>query len=301
MISLRFSTNHRRRSGRKRPFTGLARGEGMTTQTLIEHSPRPESTSSVLKRVLIVDGDPSARQILTEFLRSDPAPIEPVVVESMDAALRALRSDEKIDFLLTDIRPPEIDGLELLVAARQLRPGLRMAAMADSPSEETRRAAFESGALQLLVRPLDVEDLLASLLNDRPGLLSYLEGDLDLVDVCLLSAACQTDGGVRIHGSAGEGVVIHRGTTVLYAATGAFSGLEAFQSLLELSSWSFGPRRAGRVFSPSTPGRSEAPRPASARGGWRPRRSSPGRISASRSPARPGPRRGKAPRTISRS
>lgn len=212
----------------------------MTTQTLTEHPPRPESTSSVPRRILIVDGDPSTRTLLTGILSSDPSPIEPVVVESAGAALRILRSGEKVDFLLTDLRLPDMDGLELLVAARKSRPGLRMIAMTASPSEEAQRAAFDSGALQLLAKPLDVESLPESLFSDRPGSLSHLEGDLDLIDVCQLSAACQTDGGVRIHGSAGgDGVLIHRGGTLIYAATQALSGLEAFRDLLARSHWRF--------------------------------------------------------------
>src|SRR5262249_45358047 len=159
---------HRRCSGEEAAHRPRE-GEGMTTQTLTEHPQRLESTSSAPRRILIVDGDPATRHLLTEILSSDPSPLEPIVVESAGAALRILRSVEKVDFLLPDLRLPDMDGLELLVWARRARPGLRMAAMTASPSEEAQTAAFESGALQLLAKPLDFESLPESLLSDRPG------------------------------------------------------------------------------------------------------------------------------------
>jgi len=51
--------------------------------------------------------------------------------------------------------------------------------------------------------------------------------------------ACQSDGGVRLRGTAGEGILIHRGATLIYAAAGELTGLEAFQDLSGHSPWLF--------------------------------------------------------------
>lgn len=184
------------------------------------------------RTVLLVDGDAASGGLAGELLRSHPAPLEPILAESGEAALRILESGQRIDYLLTDLALPDMDGIRLLIAARQSRPGLAMAAMTGAPSEPAQREAFEGGALQLLAKPLDLEGLVAGLFSDLPGIVVHLEGTLDLLDICQLSAACQSSAGVRLHDPAGTATLVHRGGTVIHAAAGELFGREAFGDLL---------------------------------------------------------------------
>lgn len=182
--------------------------------------------------VLIVDGDSTMGQLSCEILRSHPAPLEPLLAESGEAALRILHSGQRIDYLLADLALPDMGGIDLLLAAQQSRPGLAMALMTSELSEPAQREAFEGGALQLLAKPLDVEGLFAGLFSDLPGIVVHLEGTLDLFDICQLSAACQSNTGVRIHHPTGTGTLVHRGGTLIHAATGEHFGRDAFRVLL---------------------------------------------------------------------
>jgi CheY-like chemotaxis protein len=183
------------------------------------------------RRVLVVDDDPEILANVTAVLRSDPILFEPVVAGSAEAALRILGSADVIDCLLAEAALPGIDGLQLLLQARELRPDLKVVVMTSAPSPDLERAVLEIGAVRLLSKPFDFEDLLASVALDRPGALSHFEGDLDLIDVCRLSAACQEEGGVRVRHRGSEGILVHRGTTLVHAEVDGLVGAPAFEKL----------------------------------------------------------------------
>jgi len=190
-------------------------------------------------RLLIADADPATLHRVVEPSRNEPAFFAPQGVATAEEALRVLASDAEVDLLLADLALPGMDGLQLLLAARKLRPDLKVVLMSGSPSVELERAALENGAIRLVAKPVDCEDLLA-LATDTPASLSHLEGDLDLLDICRLSVACHAERGVRVRHDGGEGVLVHRGSTLVHAAAEGATGEPAFTKMSGWSSWQFG-------------------------------------------------------------
>jgi CheY-like chemotaxis protein len=188
---------------------------------------------------LIVENDSATFRLLIQILRSEPALFAPVGAAGAEEALRLLESGETIDCLLTDVALPDMDGLELLRVARERRPGLKVIVIAASPTDDLYRAALDLGAAKLLPKPLDFEEVLASLKAGRTGSLSHLSGALDLVEICQLSSACQAEAGLRVRQGRGEGVLAYRGTTLLHASTGSLEGTAAWQSLRGWRHWYF--------------------------------------------------------------
>ena len=76
------------------------------------------------QRILLVEDSEVVRMLTVEVLEE----LDYSVIEAAEAqeALRVLRSDEHIDLLMTDIGLPGMNGQELAVAARQLRPDLKV-------------------------------------------------------------------------------------------------------------------------------------------------------------------------------
>lgn len=74
--------------------------------------------------VLMVEDDAVVRMVAADVLRD----LGYRVLETSDGldALAVLRSDERVDLLLTDMGLPGMDGRRLAEAARRLRPGLRV-------------------------------------------------------------------------------------------------------------------------------------------------------------------------------
>jgi CheY-like chemotaxis protein/predicted regulator of Ras-like GTPase activity (Roadblock/LC7/MglB family) len=218
----------------------------MKSETALRRPTAAAPEPPVAQRVLIVEDDPVTLLLLTELLKADPTHFEPVGVASAEEALQFLTTTDGVDCLLADYTLPGIDGLQLLHSARRIKPDLKVVLMTASPTDDLHRDAVESGAARLLGKPLDLEDLLATLQNDRPGALSYLEGDLDLMDVCALFAACHSGGthgsggGIRVRNGQRAGVVSLRGATVIHAATDdGQEGEDAFADLRAWGAWRF--------------------------------------------------------------
>jgi CheY-like chemotaxis protein len=75
-------------------------------------------------RVLVVDDHPTNRIILQHQLRKAGA--VPVCVESGEQALGAVRGGEQFDIAVIDMQMPEIDGIMLAKAFRDIGPALRL-------------------------------------------------------------------------------------------------------------------------------------------------------------------------------
>lgn len=69
-----------------------------------------------VKRILAIDDDGLVRKSLELFLKE--AGYEPIVAESGEEALRIL-SGRHFDLLVTDIRMPGMDGLQVIQAVRE--------------------------------------------------------------------------------------------------------------------------------------------------------------------------------------
>jgi DNA-binding NtrC family response regulator len=110
-------------------------------------------------RILIVDDDAGQRSLLDSFLRSQG--FETVPVESGEQALEKLRQTP-FSMMISDVRMPGISGLETLRRARQehsVLPVLLVTAYADVRDAV---GAMRDGALNYLTKPIDLDELLAS-------------------------------------------------------------------------------------------------------------------------------------------
>ncbi len=117
------------------------------------------STPSKTPRILIIDDDAGQRSLLVSFLNSQG--LETVAVASGEQALEVLRN-ESISMMISDVRMPGISGLETLRRARQEHstlPVLLVTAYADIRDAV---GAMRDGAVNYLTKPIDLDELLAS-------------------------------------------------------------------------------------------------------------------------------------------
>jgi DNA-binding NtrC family response regulator len=110
-------------------------------------------------RILIVDDDAGQRSLLDTFLRSQG--FETTVAESGERALEKL-VDGNFTMMISDVRMPGLSGLETLRRARQINatlPVLLVTAYADIREAV---GAMRDGAVNYLAKPIDLDELLAS-------------------------------------------------------------------------------------------------------------------------------------------
>lgn len=189
-------------------------------------------------RLLIVQDDESLGQSLQDppgldQENIDPDGVEPVVAASGEEALLLL-DRESFDTLLVDLNLRDMDGLELLVRAKQLRPGVKTLALSSASSPELHAAALDSGADEILRKPLDRETLLQTLANGKgkPGRLASLGGDFDIADLCLLGALSGRNGGIQAGKNGSTSSLVVEDGALVHASSGDLQGLAAFKQVL---------------------------------------------------------------------
>ncbi len=110
-------------------------------------------------RILIVDDDPGQRSLLDSFLRGQG--FDTVVVESGAKALVALRA-QPVGMMISDVRMPGMSGLETLRQARQEHATLPVLLVTAYADVKEAVGAMRDGALNYLTKPIDLDELLAT-------------------------------------------------------------------------------------------------------------------------------------------
>jgi two-component system response regulator RegA len=120
------------------------------------------------RRVLLVDDDERFNERLGRALRSRG--VDVVCATSPVAALAQLRA-EPFDGVVTDLRMPGMDGLELLKEARQQAGATRIIVLTGYGSIATAVEAMRLGANGYLVKPCNADQVFAELFGEpaAPG------------------------------------------------------------------------------------------------------------------------------------
>src|SRR6266571_4671114 len=106
--------------------------------------------------VLIVDDELSMRQFLTHLFQREGHSLRDA--QNGRDAMAILR-EHQIDIVISDIKMPDMGGIELLRAARELRPDLEFIMMTAFANVDAAREAFLLGAFDFIQKPFD-NDLL---------------------------------------------------------------------------------------------------------------------------------------------
>jgi DNA-binding NtrC family response regulator len=107
-------------------------------------------------KILVVDDEPTIRFSLSELLEADGHAVH--AAEHAPAALAFLES-ESADLVLTDLRMPAMDGLELLAEIRARHPELLVVLLTAHGDERTAVHALRAGAYGYLPKPFDNDEI----------------------------------------------------------------------------------------------------------------------------------------------
>jgi two-component system nitrogen regulation response regulator GlnG len=110
------------------------------------------------ERVWVIDDDRSMRWVLERALRG--ARMEITTFADGRAALGALGA-ELPDAVVTDVRMPGINGLELLEKIHEADPTLPVIVMTAHSDLDSAVSAFQSGAFEYLPKPFDIDEAVA--------------------------------------------------------------------------------------------------------------------------------------------
>ena len=110
--------------------------------------------------VVAVDDDFRVRESLESLVES--AGYEPVVFSSAEDFLQS-GTLTAATCVITDVRMPGMDGIELQRRIRLVRPELPVIFISAHNSTEARQKAIDEGAVDFLYKPFNAADLLAAI------------------------------------------------------------------------------------------------------------------------------------------
>lgn len=183
--------------------------------------------------VLVVDDDESFRSAIARDLARHDFEVH-VANGVTDAG--AIIAARRIDVLLTDLRMPDSDGIDMMTLCRTLSSHTRPVLMSGFASARDYKTAMELGAVTVLCKPFTPSELLGAIQRAAEctkGFHGTLHG-MSLIDVVQLLHLGRRSVSVLLHGPTTGRIDFDDGE-VVHAALGEQSGAEAFATLLSQS------------------------------------------------------------------
>jgi len=118
-----------------------------------------------VRHILVVDDEPLAAQQVSRFLERDD--VRTSTAGSGNTALALHRSDPA-DLIVTDLRMPDGDGVELIRAIRAEDPDRPIIVVTGQVLREAETEALDAGATELLRKPLDLHELSRAVAEHLP-------------------------------------------------------------------------------------------------------------------------------------
>lgn len=112
-------------------------------------------------KILVVDDEPDLQLLIKQRFRKHIQQKEFEFCFANDGieALEALKNDNEIDLVLTDINMPNMDGLSLLSKIREKNSLLKVVIVSAYGDLDNIRTAMNRGAFDFVTKPIDFQDL----------------------------------------------------------------------------------------------------------------------------------------------
>lgn len=115
-----------------------------------------------MARILVVDDERSIRNTLKDILEVESYRVE--VVESGIEALKLIK-ESNYDLIFSDIKMPQMDGVELLQNIKQCTPEIPVVMISGHGNIETAVDCIKKGAYDFIEKPIDLNRLLIVVRN----------------------------------------------------------------------------------------------------------------------------------------
>jgi len=113
-----------------------------------------------MPRILVVDDELLIRDLLYDFFSSRNYEI--ILAESGTKALDVLGAED-VDLILTDLKMPDMDGLEMIKKAGAVKNGTPVIIMTGFPSIESAIEALRLKVADYIIKPFNINRLFESI------------------------------------------------------------------------------------------------------------------------------------------
>ena len=125
---------------------------------------RPSPSTPI--RLLLVDDEESFVEVLTKRLRKRNFEVTSVL--SGKEAVRTLRG-QSFDIAVLDLKMEDLDGIEVLKIFKILDPRMPVIILTGHGSEQAAREGLALGAVDYLMKPCDLEELMQKITSSVLG------------------------------------------------------------------------------------------------------------------------------------
>jgi len=199
---------------------------------------------SIQRRVLIVDDEEDLTWTLTKKLSKDSDKFQLVCVNSGGEAIEVM-NQLPVDLVITDVRMPEVSGLELLVQIKDRYPQTRVIIMTAYGSDDVKREASQRGCFRYLEKPFEINDLRTLILEG----LSQDKGfngsvaDFQLSDIIQLNCLGRLTSALEVKHDHETGQIFFDNGNIVHAETDHLSGESAFYHIMAWAGGEFTVKR----------------------------------------------------------
>lgn len=192
------------------------------------------------KKVLIVDDEEDLTWTLTRKLSKDNNEFEILAVNSGKEALEIL-NQIAVDMVVTDVRMPEVSGLELLQRVKQQYPFTKVVIMTAYGSSDVQKEANSRGCFQYIEKPFEINDLKQIILEglgEKGGFKGNVS-DFQLSDLIQLNCLGRLTIALKVKHGNEEGTIYFKDGNIVHAEKNGLEGEEAFYHIMGWKSGEF--------------------------------------------------------------
>ena len=192
------------------------------------------------KRVLIVDDEEDLTWSISKHLSKDKDKYELTAVNDAKTALEVL-SQVPVDLVVSDIRMPEISGLDLLLEIRRKYPSTKVIIMTAYGSSEVQQEANERGCFKYLEKPFEIQELRQMILDgveDKKGFEGRIS-DLQLSDLIQMNCLGRLTNALHVQKEYQKGVIYFEDGNIVHSSVNNTEGEDAFFEILSWEGGSF--------------------------------------------------------------
>ncbi len=191
-----------------------------------------------LKTVLIVDDEETLTWSMAKSLLKDRDKYEVLIANNGREAIRILERN-KVDLVISDIRMPDINGLDLLVKIRKEHPQTKVIIMTAYGSSDVQKEASRRGSLFYIEKPFEISDIrkiIINLIGKKKGFQGKVF-DVQLTDIIQMNCLGRLTTALIITKEREKGIIYFNEGEVIHAECGEVRGEEAFYRIM---SWEEG-------------------------------------------------------------
>lgn len=193
-----------------------------------------------MKRVLIVDDEEDLTWSIAQHLKKDNHRYELHAVNSGQEALDLL-TQVPIDLVVSDIRMPEISGLDLLMDIREKYPATKVIIMTAYGSSEIQHEASERGCFKYIEKPFEIQELRNLILDgveDKKGFEGRVS-DFNLSDLIQMNCLGRLTNALFIEKGMQSGTIYIEDGNITHCEVGNVEGEDAFYEIMSWEGGSF--------------------------------------------------------------